>query len=347
MEKTKTPKAKTSFLLIFLALAASSLLLSGCGGSMGGFFKGNSQNIETYNFRQGTEGIRMDFIEGMPPSQLFIGTDFSTGIKLKNMGAYDVAGDAQIKISVPDESAFQFKGDNPQTFTMRGKSLYIKEGEEDVKIFPMKALCFPGYSEQIVRNYTRKLKATACYYYETTANADICIDPRKYLRAEKEKAECQMADKTLSGGQGGPVGVARITPTVIPQSQNNVEVQLSIAIDKLQGADHNLYHPSSGCTDPQQLNRIQIEVEMGGEGIPCTPSEILLKERNTVSTICKKTLDTSFGAFLTPVTVNMRYYVQQTKLKDITVEPPPMGYGQTINCATLGGSAPAQPAFTG
>ncbi|MBN1544552.1 hypothetical protein JW898_03770 [Candidatus Woesearchaeota archaeon] len=337
MNRKHTPTTQfLSRMLILLIL----LMLSGCSGA-GGFFKGNTKTIETYNFRQGTDALSMQFIEGMPPSQVFIGTDFSTGLKIKNMGAYDIDGNAELSISVPDASAFSFKQGNKEQFIMKGKSLYIKEGEENVIIFPMKALCFPGYAEQIVRNYTRKIKATACYYYETTANADLCIDTRKFLRAEKEKPECQMRDMTLSGGQGGPVGVSRISPTVIPQSTEEVTVQLAISIDKLKGADHNIFHPDSGCTDPQQLNRVQVSVEMGGEPLQCRPSEIQLKERQSVSMICEKKVNPSLGAFLSPVTVNMRYYVQQTQLKDITVEPPPLEYGNTVNCAALSGAQPA------
>ncbi|MBU2562028.1 MAG: hypothetical protein KKD17_07070 [Nanoarchaeota archaeon] len=326
---------KTASLLSAIILL---ITLTGCGGGMGGFFKGKTDNIETYNFRQGIDSVSIQFIEGMPPSQVFIGTDFSTGLKLKNTGAFDISGNAEVTISVPDASAFNFKEGNKKQFVMRGKSLYIKEGEEEVMTFPMKALCFPGYAEQIVRNYTRKIKATACYYYETTANADLCIDTRKFLRAEKERSECQMRDLILSGGQGGPVGVSRLSPTVIPQSTEEVTVQLAISIDKLKGADYNIFHPDAGCADPQQLNRVQVSVEMGGEPLECRPSEIQLKERQSVSMICEKKVNPSLGAFLSPVMVNMRYYVNQIQLKDITVEPPPLEYGQTVNCASIGGA---------
>jgi hypothetical protein len=327
--------AKTS---IILAMVTLLLSLTGCGAG-GGFFKGNTQTIQTYDFQKGTEGLKVEFIEGMPPKQLFIGTDFATGIKVKNMGAYDLSGNAELKLTAPEMSAFQFRGNNPQFIQLRGKSLYSKEGEEDIITFPMKALCFPGYEEKIVNNYTRKLKATTCYYYETAANVDICVDTRKFMRQPNEKAECVMNDKTFSGGQGGPVGLTRISPTIIPQSQEEVTVQLSFSVDKLQGQSHEIYNPQAGCTDATKQNEVEIEVQMSNQPLQCNPALVKLKEREAVSTICTTKMKPDLGAFLTPITVKMKYYVQQNALKEITVEPPP-GF-RINNCASLKSEGPA------
>lgn len=313
------------------------LFLSGCSG---GFFRGNGNQMETYNFRSGTQGLNMEFIEGMPPKQMFIGTEFSTGLRIKNMGAYDVTQDAEVRISVPDMTAFQFQGQNPVSLQLRGKSLYLKEGEEDVIMFPMKALCFPGYTgtrDSIVKNYTRKLKATACYYYETVSDVDLCIDTRKFLRQPNERPECDMKDSILSGGQGGPVGLARISPTIIPKSGEETTVQLSISIDKLQGIDHTIFSEDNrGCDivpEDNKQNMVGLEITMGGRPLQCEPSVVKLKERNAVSTICKTTVPASQGAYITPITATMKYYVQQNMLRDITINPPP---GQdNVNCAAI------------
>ncbi len=309
-------------------------ILSGCSG---GFFKGGSGQMESYNFRSGTEGLKMEFIEGMPPNQLFIGTEFSTGIRVKNMGAYDMTQDAMLTVTVPDMTAFQFQGPNPVPLTLRGKSLYIKDGEEDVIMLPMKALCFPGYTgtrDSIVKNYTRKIKASACYYYETVADADLCIDTRKFLRQKNEKPECVMKDIVLSRGQGGPVGVARISPAIIPKSGEETTVQLSLSIDKLQGIEHTIFSANNGgceiVPESNMQNVVSVDVTMGGQPLVCEPFEVKLKEKNAVGTLCKTTVSANQGAYITPITVTMKYYVQQNMLRSITVEPPP---GQNIiNC---------------
>jgi hypothetical protein len=326
-------RARTK-LMLTLSFMAALLLLAGCS-KMGGFFKGKGTGtMETYDFRKGTDGLEMQFVEGMPPKQLFVGADFTIGLRVKNKGAYDVTDRSELKISVPDDSAFRFSEGNLKRVALTGKSPYIKEGAEDVLLFPMTALCFPGYDgtmASIRTNYTPKIKASACYYYETTANADLCIDTMKYLRAANEKLVCMMKDVQLEGGQGGPVGLVSMSPNIIPQGENRTVFQLSLSIKKLKGKDVSIYHPESQCNVEGQ-NKVQIEAELGGEPLRCEPSEIYLLERDAVATVCKKDVNAALGAFVTPVSVRMRYYVEQSMLKEINVEPPPGG----IDCSGLG-----------
>ncbi|MBW2965265.1 hypothetical protein KY363_07445 [Candidatus Woesearchaeota archaeon] len=317
---------------MLLLLAISLLLLAGCSGT-GGFFKGKSETMETYKFRSGTDGLDMKFLDSMPPKQVYVGTDFTTGVEIYNKGAYDIKGNAQVTIGVPDISAFLFKSGDTQSFTLNGKSLYIKDGEKNALMFNMRALCFPGYDgtrASIVTNYTRKIKAKACYYYETTANADVCIDTRKFVRQTTEKVPCKMQDVSLSGGQGGPVGLTKIAPTVIPQGTDKVTVQLAISIKKLKGTDTMIFYPTGGCEIKNQ-NNVTVEVTMGNRQLQCSPSTIQLKENDAVGTLCKVEVETAQDAFSTPINVNMKYYVQQTLLQDIRVEPPP----GSVDCSSI------------
>ena len=327
-------KQKTIFALTSLVVLFFLITTTGCGGD---FFRGRTDTMETYDFQKGKEGIQMEFLEGMPPKQIFVGSDFSTAVRIKNMGSYDIDGDAQLKIIVPDRSAFNFKEGQEKEFYLRGKSLYLEEGEQDIIMFPMKALCFPGYDGtrmSIVTNYTRKLNARVCYYYETNANVDLCIDTLKYLRQPHDQPVCEMKDIRRSGGQGGPVGVTGVSAQIIPQSETETQLQLSISLKKLAGRDSAIYGPDGGC-DVDNQNEVQISVELGGEPMDCTPVTVKLKERDAVSTICKKNVDPALGAFTSPLSVNMKYYIQENEFKDITVEPPPGDL--VVSCSELRG----------
>jgi len=309
------------------------LTLSGCTG---GFMRGGSDTLQTYDFRRGTDGLSMEFLQEMPPDSVFVGSDFATALRIKNMGSYDIDDRSDIKISVPDRSAFLFKEEDVMDFYLRGRSLYAGEGEEDIMTFPMRALCFPGFDgtrRSVVTNYSRKIKATACYYYETTTNKDICVDTLKFTRQSFQTPECEMETIQLSGGQGGPVGVTRIAPTLIPESSDKLSLQISIIVKKLGGTEYSIYNPESGC-DYTQQDKVEIRATIGGEEIECEPAIIDLSEQETVSTICKKEVDKSQGAYLTPLTIDMSYYVQQKVLKQISVNPPP---GDNIDCAAIGG----------
>lgn len=330
MNKTKKYMLMSIVLIILLFVA-------GCGG---GFFRGGTDPIPTYDFRKGSDGLAMAFLEGLPPQQMYVGTQFSTGLKIKNMGAYDIQDRATITISAPPGSFSYEKGD-AQEIVLKGKSLYASEGEENVLMFPMQALCYPGYGgtlkSTVVSNHTAKIKADACYYYETTANADLCIDTRKHLREAHETPVCIMQGIGLSGGQGGPVGVAGISPTVIPISDKEMTLQLSVSIQKFKQQGYNMYGPNAGCNDPKQLNEVEIDVQMGGQRLWCEPYQLKLKGNEAVSTRCTAAIDPLLGAYTTPVSVNIKYYVQQTLVKDVVVQPPPTG----INCAALKGGKTA------
>ena len=277
----------------------------------------------------------MKFMDGAPPKKLYIGTDFITGIKVKNLGAYSIKDRASIKLSMPDQSVYYFKGANPMQFTLEGKSLYVKDGQEDVVTFPLKALCYAGYSgtrESIVRNYTSKIRATACYYYETTANADICIDTYKFSRPDSEKPLCQMKDVSLSGGQGGPVGLTGVSVNIVPQSEKEMLVQIGISIKKLKGTEVNIFYPDNGCGIEGQ-NNITIDAELGGEKLDCSKTTVQIGAKD-VNALCKKVVSTSAGTFTSPITVKMSYYVQQSIIQDINIEPPPGG----VDCTSLIGT---------
>lgn len=322
-------KVISTFIIIF-----SLFLVSGC---QGGFFKGSADQMTTYPFRQGTEGIKMQFLEGMPPKNMFVGTDFSTGIRIKNMGAYDIHDRAEVKIVSPPDS-FRFSEGNTKQFIMTGKSLYQKDGEEDILIFPLRALCYIGYggtkATTIKKNMTAKMQAIACYYYETTASADLCIDPRKHLRQTNDKPVCNMQAISFSGGQGGPVGVITVNPTIIPRSETEATLQIKISMKKLAGKDTTIYSQDASCDEPKEQNKIDFEVSVGGQRMVCTPSQVKLKQAESTGTICNVQIQTNLDAYTTPISVNMKYKVKQGIMIPVSVEPPP---GE-VNCNALGGS---------
>ena len=71
MNKTKNFIFMGMFLIVLLFVA----------GCQGGFFRGGTEPIPTYDFRKGTDGIAMAFLEGLPPQQMYVGTQFSTGLR--------------------------------------------------------------------------------------------------------------------------------------------------------------------------------------------------------------------------------------------------------------------------
>ena len=334
MKAKTSPKTSQITISSLIILLLAALLLTGCGG---GFFKGNSEPT-TVEFQKGTRAISMSFMENAPPGLVYVGNEFGIGLSIKNEGAHDITGDATIEIVVPDQSAFHFKEGDEKQFSLTGKSLYIQEGESSVLFFPMQALCFPGYDgsrASILKNYTRKIKAMACYRYETGANVDVCIDARKYIRQVNEQSPCNMQDISLSGGQGGPVGVTRMSPKIIPIAENQVKLQLDITIEKVGGNDIRIFHPDLGGTCKKSLeyeNQIVANVRMGDVPMICEPALLKLKQTG-VTLSCTREVSTAAGTFMTPITVELAYQVYQGMIKSITVQPP--GDDYNIDCNAL------------
>jgi hypothetical protein len=320
------------YCVFVVLLFAACLFLSGCGG-----FTGGSGDIKTFDFRKGTEGISMTFLDNAPPDRLFVGNDFSIAVKLKNVGAYDIIGDSKLTIDVPDETAVLFKEGRTKPFQLTGRSLYSGEGEETVLFFPARALCFPGYTgsrDSILRNYSRKIKAQACYGYETNANADICVDTHLYTRQVNENVPCVMQSVSLSGGQGGPVEVTQVTPQILPMGDNQMKFQLNIVVQKASGDSVRIFHPDvSNCDDFNRENRAIVSVQMGGKPMACEQSEIKLQKGGTTVICSRLDLTTADGTFKSPINVNIRYGIFQSLMKDISIEPQP---GVTVDCNSLG-----------
>ncbi len=324
---------------VMVLMIVSALLLSGCG-VQNKFFKGKTDQIETYNFRQGTTGLLMEYVRGMPPDKMYAGTEFSLAVKVKNIGAHDIKEGGELRLSVPDTEAFTFVEGSERTFFLDGKSLYVKEGQETVLTFPAKSVCIPYGSFR--KNYTTSIQAIACYPYETIAQADLCIDTLFYKRTKEEKIECKMKSATLSGGQGGPVGLDQIPQPQIIQSKDKVKVEITIPMKKLAPSSTIIFSPKINCIDfrtqqgaAKNINDIEYEVSLAGKPMTCRPAkEIKLKEKTGAGVICSAELDANAGAFITPLIVKMKYNVVQKTHKRIHIDPPPGG-AESVDCQKI------------
>lgn len=320
--------------LYLVLFSVTFVLLAGCGG---GFFKGNP-NPPNLEYQKGTQGLSFVFLEEAPPRSVFVGNDFSVGMKVKNEGSFDITDGATMEIQVPDDSAFYFSEGEKKPVSLLGRSPYAPEGEESIIYFPVKALCFPGFDgsqASILKNYTAKIKAVACYPYETNANVDVCIDTRKFTRQVGEQLPCEMQQAHTSGGQGAPVAVTSVNPKVVPLKEGVVKLQLDLKIEKVGGDTVRIFHPDEGddCKALEHENEVALEAIMGTTMLSCEPSLVKLK-KSGVTVTCTRDVSTAMGTFTTPVDVNLRYRTQQGMMTTISVSP---ASDQKINCESLSG----------
>ncbi|MEK6857554.1 MAG: hypothetical protein AABX39_03125, partial [Nanoarchaeota archaeon] len=137
---------------------------------------GSTQFYE--KFRTGSEGLAISFVSDQPPSRLFDSDEVFFIINVENRGAKEVGypGD-RIYLSGFDPrilTGVPFTG--AQIEKVEGKTSTSLVGGRGVTEFRSTPSKLPTES------YETPIVATACYSYETIAEANICLDsdPRSY-----------------------------------------------------------------------------------------------------------------------------------------------------------------------
>jgi hypothetical protein len=120
-------------LIIFVVL--SFAFISAC-------FPSGNLNLDT-QFRKGSEGLQMSFLDNLPPQEILAGDRFSIGINLENRGAYDIT-EGRITLSGYQPNQYAFVGGSSQTFQLEGKSQFVSQGEVSPIIFDAQSLCYPS-----------------------------------------------------------------------------------------------------------------------------------------------------------------------------------------------------------
>ena len=319
--------------LVILVACILLISISGCSSSI---FKKGATEIKTIDYQKGKEGISIAFVPNSPPDQVYVGSKFNLGLQIENKGAYSIKGLSSIKIEGYEEEAYVFKDKKTsQSFSAEGKGPYRAAGETTFVTFPIEAKCFPWFSDTGTSrsaNFSSVFVALACYYYETKADTTVCLDTM-INRPKHTKAECSMGEVKLSGGQGGPVGVVSVAPRVIPYA-SELNVDVVVKIKKL--SDIDIHAPdSTACGAGGKPNEVAVEVSMGGLPLTCRQNRVKVSKKEETSVFCYRTVQAGQGAFSTPVSVKLKYYVSQQKTKKISLTPPMGQTGEELDCKKI------------
>lgn len=338
-QKVKEPMAEKNLtaLIFFMFFASIVILISGCQTQFGQF--GKIQEIKPIIIHKGTQGLDLNFVQKMPPESIREGTTFNVGIEIKNKGSWSISN-AKILISGYDDAYMRITGDNSKEIPkfevlkpnilyniqkMDGKSTSNLEGGYILLILNGKNIRIPASAE----SYESNIIATTCYGYETEATQDVCIDP--FANEQKQISKpCTIKDYSLSGGQGGPVGVTKIDESILGFGGER-KVEFKIYADNLgKGQVANLKAYSKTCSieaksniEKGDLNIVEISATLGGKEINCYKTEeekeqklaylVLEKDKNYV--VCKTAID-SKKIYVSPLVVKLKYgYVESVSKK--------------------------------
>ncbi len=317
-------------ILIILALA---VFLVSC----------NQQNPGiVQDFHTGTGGLEVDFMQDMPPKEVQEKTSFNIGIKLQNKGAWGI-NNAKIMLSGYDEDLFSVKMLEPQVDDATGytKPPYMKHYDAingrdfESPYGEIKYLYFEvnNKDKPLHEDYNANFVLTACYGYFTEASFSVCVDP---VRSEVTKQACEVKPIT-SDGQGGPVAITKIEPTILfYDGQAKEQFKISIA-NKEKGRVTQVKAFPKECSreypwaklSEDELNVVEVWAYLGDKQIDCnldTESvdefNLKLKERGENAVICKTPVEGDV-AYVSPLYIKLRYGYIIDKTKTVLVKASP------------------------
>ena len=244
---------KMKIKIIILTILAL-IVLVGCTGSDTG---------EYSNWKTGNQGIVLEFSTNSPPQDLYAGETYPLVIELRNRGGFPEEEDDELDvdlyfsgfdrnlIDLSYDDSIEIEGRKSQTNPEGGLEFY--EEEFDVRLY------------EDADSLPQDIRVTSCYYYETRAPIDVCIDPNP---TKNDEDTCTPGMVSGLGGQAAPIGV-----TSIQQESLKEKVRFTIKISNVGGGkvfrDDDCLNPERSDKDVVEL----LEVHLGDEELDCNPSE--------------------------------------------------------------------------
>lgn len=255
---------------LFFTVGMFLVLITGCGTS---FVNGGRTTPQPIDFRTGTQGLVMRFLQGTPPPRLFEGDPLGITVEVTNKGTQDVS-DGRLYISGYDVSHIALDRDRAVLDQLPGKSQFNPEGLfSNTYDFNDPSVSMPDNTDV----FPQVFKATACYHYRTQTSANICVDPDPYSIQLIEKV-CQVHPVSFSRGQGAPIAV-----TNVQQEVTHNRMQFKITVQNVGGG--TVIDPSKSIEnchefiDRRDIDKVQVRsVEFSGNEIAqnCQPQIIRL-----------------------------------------------------------------------
>ena len=253
-------------IIVFLALLVT--FLAACTGT-------NNTTGPDYNpYIGGSEGIRMEFIEGQPPQEEGAILDngqstFAVGVQLTNVGEYDIGQDDFLELELRGILPEQFGLSYTDLKKTLDAPLPGAKKNLDGSILPGQFLpiTFEGlsYLPDARGDIPKTFQVDLCYDYKTYSSTVICIadDVTNALTDVKDKKICAINGVKEVKTSSGPVQVTDLKQ--LPQGGSKITVIFTIAhvgsgniylVDSPAGCDENIRN-----TD---RNKVKVYVSLPG-----------------------------------------------------------------------------------
>jgi hypothetical protein len=298
---------KKPVFIILLCLA-----LFGCVSNGGSNRKSNDV---AEDYRTGTSGLMLSFMDGVPPDKILASSSLNVMIQINNKGAFNIE-DASLYLSGYDKRYFFGQDQMSKVFSIEGRSQYNPDG--DIKdIIEFKDDQIENVPKEI-DSFQQTIKATACYYYETSANPEICINPNQYSATSTEDV-CQINAVSLNNGQGAPIEVTKVEEELMDQ-----KVVLKIYV-RNSGGGTPFVADKANCHTSLKFNEIDMiqlkEVGFSNYDLTssCRPNPLRLSS-GTGFFVCSKDLgELGKNSFVTPLKIRLGYNYRESITKTVDI----------------------------
>lgn len=291
---------KASFIVV---LTITLFVLVGCGS-------GSSTDTTDYNWKSGTQGVTLAFGQNTPPAQVFAGERYSLVLELRNRGAFPEDGsdyldvdlyfsgfDPQL-IGLPDRDYITIEGSKSQTNPEGGLEFY--ETDFDVDLW------------RDADSLPQDIRVTACYYYQTFAPLDLCVDPDP---TRNDDDTCRTTGASGAGGQAAPIAV-----TSVQQQNLKGKVQVTIKVSNVGGGS---VFTDTDCIRPERSRENTVRllgVFIGGDEMDCTPQDTVRMVNGVGTITCSlDRLDETRPSYLTTLGVQLEYGYKQFVNQRVTI----------------------------
>lgn len=305
-------------------------------------------------FVGGTQGVAMEFVEGMPPLEAGAILDngksqFSVGVKLSNEGEQDINTEDSEDI---DFLNVELKGILPEQFDITQADLKKTLTELDI---PLKAskknidgsilpgqfatVSFDGlsYLPDAQGDIPKTFLVDLCYDYRTKSTTPVCVasDVTGAITSNADREICLVNAAKDTKNSGGPVQITDFKQ--LPQGSNKISIIFTIShvgtgqIYKFQGSSENVCDDSLSNVE---RNKVWLELSLADQSnseITCmgdfssggniVEGEVTLFEGNPRTVTCTIEENSAEDIIYEDLLeVDMYYRYQQTDQITVTIK---------------------------
>ena len=264
-----------------------------------------SQDISStidVDFRSGTQGLNLDFLDNLPPAETFEGALFVIAAKLTNEGAYE-ARNIDIQLIGFDPFFFEMNTKLSSLAKLQGKELTNPNGEWAILEFPGKNLRIPLSTTKFDFSFLTKVS----YDYETIADLDMCVDTNIYSDLTVDQQSCEAKTSFSLTSQGAPIVVTKVEQTKIPSGDSATLIYTITVANKGKGK----------VVGPVRMK----EARLANKRLVCRNREIDLNDKETEDDVfvCSTTEPININ-FLSKFSVSLFYRYNVEKKKQFAVK---------------------------